>query len=104
MTEARKVFEALLIMNGPSARYPASQKSGLSEDAVRRVLRQYAPLARLALRVNELLIGLMPGLFSYQIHLVATPTPTVGARLDRTINESTKRVDVVAASGAVPAR
>jgi hypothetical protein len=57
--------------------------------------------ARAAGRVNELLIRLAPGLFAYQIFMVATPTPTVEALLDNSIWESTKRADAVAAaSGA----
>jgi glycosyltransferase involved in cell wall biosynthesis len=60
-------------------------------------------LARAAMRANELLIRLMPGLFAYQIFMVATPTPTVDALLDNSIDESTKRAGVLA-SGAVPAR
>src|SRR6185295_16538492 len=57
-------------------------------------------LARAAMRANELLIRLAPGLFAYQIFMEATPTPTVEALLDNSIRESTKRADVLAASGA----
>ena len=61
-------------------------------------------LARAAMRVNELLIRLAPGLFAYQIFMEATPTPTVEALLDNSIRESTKRADVLAASGVERAR
>jgi glycosyltransferase involved in cell wall biosynthesis len=56
-------------------------------------------LARAAVRLNELLIRVAPGLFAYQIFMDATPTPTVEALLDTSISESTKRADVLAASG-----
>jgi glycosyltransferase involved in cell wall biosynthesis len=58
-------------------------------------------LSRAAVRLNELLIRLAPGLFAYQIFLVATPTPTVEALLDNSISESTKRADVLAAASGV---
>jgi hypothetical protein len=61
-------------------------------------------LARMAMRANELLIAVLPGVFSYQIFMVVTPTPTVDALLDNSIDEGTKRADVLAASGAVPTR
>jgi len=61
-------------------------------------------LARLATRVNDLLIAALPGVFAYQIFMVATPTPTVDALLDNSIDESAKRAGVLAASGAVPGR
>jgi hypothetical protein len=57
-------------------------------------------LARAAMRVNELLIRVAPGLFSYQIFMVATPRPTVEALLDNSISESTKRADVLAAAAS----
>jgi glycosyltransferase involved in cell wall biosynthesis len=57
--------------------------------------------ARAAGRLNELLIRLAPGLFAYQIFMVATPTPTVEALLDNAIRESTKRADVLAAASGV---
>jgi SAM-dependent methyltransferase len=41
-------------------------------------------------RLNTFLIRLMKGLFSYQIFLVATPTPTVDALLDETIGSSSR--------------
>ena len=61
-------------------------------------------LARAVLRANELLIRVLPGLFAYQIFMIATPTPTVEALLDTSIDESTKRASALAASGALPAR
>jgi len=61
-------------------------------------------LARAAMRVNQLLIRLAPGLFAYQVFMEATPTPTVDALLDNSISESSKRADVLAASGVERAR
>jgi glycosyltransferase involved in cell wall biosynthesis len=61
-------------------------------------------LARLALRVNELLIRVLPGLFAYQIFMEVTPTPTVDALLDNSIDEGARRADDLAASGVVSAR
>jgi glycosyltransferase involved in cell wall biosynthesis len=58
------------------------------------------PLARAAVRVNDWLIRLVPGLFSYQIFIVATATPTVEALLDRSIAESGRRADALAGAGA----
>ena len=58
------------------------------------------PVSRAALRVNALLIRLMPGLFAYQIFMVVTPTPTVGALLDRSMTESTRRAGALAGAAA----
>jgi glycosyltransferase involved in cell wall biosynthesis len=55
-------------------------------------------ISRAALRINEWLIRLLPGLFAYQVFMVATPTPTVEALLDRSMNESTRRADALAAT------
>ena len=57
-------------------------------------------LARAAMRVNDLLIRLMPGLFAYQVFMVATPTPTVDALLDRSMDASSTRAEALAAAGA----
>src|SRR6185295_9645367 len=57
-------------------------------------------ISRVAMRINELLIRLLPGLFAYQVFMVATPTPTVEALLDRSMNESTRRADALAATAA----
>ena len=53
-------------------------------------------LARMAMRANDLLITVLPGLFSYQIFMVVTPTPTVDALLDASIDETMKKVDALA--------
>ncbi len=58
------------------------------------------PLARLALRFNELLIRALPGLFAYQIFMVAVPLPTVDALLDQSMDESSKRADALAGAAA----
>ena len=56
-------------------------------------------LARAAMRVNDLLIRLLPGLFAYQVFMVVTPTPTVEALLDRSMDASSTRADALAAAG-----
>ena len=61
-------------------------------------------LARMAMRADELLIKMLPGLFSYQIFMVVAPMPTVDALLDNSIDEGTKRAGELAAAGAVPTR
>jgi glycosyltransferase involved in cell wall biosynthesis len=50
-------------------------------------------LARALLTLNQWLIRLLPGVFSYQIYLVATPQPTVDALLDDSIDASRRRAD-----------
>lgn len=57
-------------------------------------------LARAMVRVNEFLIRLAPGFFSYQMFMVATPSATVEALLDHAIQESTRRTDDLARAGA----
>jgi glycosyltransferase involved in cell wall biosynthesis len=52
-------------------------------------------------RLNAFLIRIASGLFSYQIFIVATPTPTVETLLDRSITESAKRADALAGAGSV---
>ena len=52
------------------------------------------------MRINELLIRLLPGLFAYQVFMVAAPTPTVEALLDSSMRESTKRADALAGTAA----
>ena len=58
-------------------------------------------LSRVLLRLNAILIRVAPGLFSYQIFAVMTPSPTVDALLDRSISESAKRGDALAATGTM---
>lgn len=53
-------------------------------------------LARLMMGINNALIGLARGMFSYQIFMVVTPLPTVEALLDQSIIESTNRATVLA--------
>jgi SAM-dependent methyltransferase len=48
-------------------------------------------ISRGLVRLNRVLIRLSRGLFSYQILVVASPRPTVGALLDRTIESSAVR-------------
>jgi hypothetical protein len=57
-------------------------------------------VARAAMRVNELLIRLLPGLFAYQVFMVVTPTPTVEALLDNSILESTRRAKALTGAAA----
>jgi 2-polyprenyl-3-methyl-5-hydroxy-6-metoxy-1,4-benzoquinol methylase len=54
-------------------------------------------LARALLTLNQWLIRVLPGVFSYQIYLVATPQPTVDALLDDSIDASRRRADAHAA-------
>jgi SAM-dependent methyltransferase len=49
------------------------------------------PISRGLVRLNRVMIRLSRGLFSYQILVVASPRPTVGALLDRTIESSAER-------------
>lgn len=53
-------------------------------------------LGRAAVRVNDWLIGLAPGLFAYQMFMVAIPTPTVEALLDASLSESSRKADALA--------
>lgn len=48
-------------------------------------------LSRLLIGLNELLIRIAPGLFSYQIFMIAAPSPTVDALLDNTLGASAQR-------------
>jgi len=57
-------------------------------------------VSRAAMRINELLIRLWPGLFAYQVFMVATPMPTVEALLDRSMHASTTRAAALAGSAA----
>ena len=56
--------------------------------------------ARVLTTINDFLIRLAPALFSYQIFMVVTPTPTVEALLDHSISESTRRARAVTGLGA----
>jgi glycosyltransferase involved in cell wall biosynthesis len=49
------------------------------------------PFARALVKLNQSLIRISKGLFSYQILVVASPKPTVDALLDRTIEKSAER-------------
>jgi glycosyltransferase involved in cell wall biosynthesis len=51
---------------------------------------------RFFVRLNDLLIRLSKGFFAYQIFLVATPTPTVDALLDDSIEGSSARAAALA--------
>jgi glycosyltransferase involved in cell wall biosynthesis len=64
------------------------------------------PLAMALVRLNQLLIRISKGLFSYQILVVASPKPTVDALLDRTIETSAERSRdaMLRESTATPAR
>jgi glycosyltransferase involved in cell wall biosynthesis len=55
-------------------------------------------IARAALRINELLIRLMPGVFAYQVFMEVVPTPSVEALLDSSMTEGTRRADALAIS------
>jgi len=57
--------------------------------------------ARFITSLNDVLIRVAPGLFSYQVFMVATPTPTVETLLDNSITESAKRADALAGAGSV---
>lgn len=59
-------------------------------------------LSTALLRANDLLMGLSRGFFAYQIFMVAVPTPTVGALLDNSIEESGRKAAAV--GYAQPAR
>ncbi len=50
-----------------------------------------ASLAALLLRVNQVLIALAPGLFSYQIFALAKPIPSISWLLDQTNDYSSQR-------------
>lgn len=60
----------------------------------------YNGVSRAALRINEWLITLLPGLFAYQVFMEATPTATVEALLDTSMTESTRRAGVLAVAAA----
>ncbi len=53
-------------------------------------------LSRFLMRLNRLLIRFSPGLFSYQIFMVASPTPTVEALLDRSLTAPDERPGALA--------
>lgn len=57
-------------------------------------------LARALLKMNEWMIRILPGLFSYQIYMVATPLPTVDALLDNSIEASRRRANAHEAESA----
>lgn len=57
-------------------------------------------LSRALLAVNALLVRLLPGLFSYQIFIVAEPRPTVGHLLEHAFQASERRSR---AAGETPA-
>ena len=57
-------------------------------------------LGRAATRVNDLLIRLAPGLFAYQVFMIAVPTPTVSALLDASLTESSRKADAFAGAAA----
>jgi len=57
-------------------------------------------LARLATRVNDLLIRISRGLFSYQVFMIAVPTPTVDALLDASMTEGSRKADALAEAAA----
>jgi hypothetical protein len=44
--------------------------------------------------LNQLLIGISRGFFSFQIMIVASPTPTIDALLERTVESSASRAAV----------
>ena len=52
-------------------------------------------LGRALVSLNSLLIRLWKGLFSYQVFMVASPLPTVGALLEDSIAGSTPKADAV---------
>ena len=52
-------------------------------------------LGRSMVAINAILGKLFKGLFSYQILMVAEPRPTVGHLLERTLHESTNRVNAI---------
>ena len=52
-------------------------------------------MSRALIRLNTLLIRCLPGLFSYQILLIATPRPTVEALLDDSIADSAHKAAVL---------
>ena len=51
--------------------------------------------SRFLLKVNELCLRIFPTLFSYQILMVATPTPSLELLLQRAIDESATRADAL---------
>jgi glycosyltransferase involved in cell wall biosynthesis len=53
-------------------------------------------VGRAAVRLNDFLIRIAPGLFAYQVFMVAVPTPTVEALLDASLSESSKKADALA--------
>ena len=57
-------------------------------------------LGRAATRINDALIRLLPGLFAYQVFMVAVPTPTVDALLDASMTESSRKSDALAGAAA----
>jgi SAM-dependent methyltransferase len=60
-------------------------------------------LGRAATRVNDLLIRVSRGLFAYQVFMIAVPTPTVDALLDRSLTESSRKADALAEPDAAAA-
>ena len=56
-------------------------------------------LARAATRVNDC-YSLARGLFAYQVFMVAVPTPTVDALLNRSISEGVRRGSALAGVAA----
>lgn len=51
--------------------------------------------SKVLLSINEFLIHVSKGLFSYQIFMVATPTPTVEAILANSINTSRRKAQEI---------
>ena len=54
-------------------------------------------LTRFLLAINSALIGINPGLFSYQIFVIAEPTPSLEILLQRAVDESVVREKSIAA-------
>jgi 2-polyprenyl-3-methyl-5-hydroxy-6-metoxy-1,4-benzoquinol methylase len=57
-------------------------------------------LGRAAMRINAAFIRVLPGLFSYQVFMVAVPTPTVDALLDASLAESSRKSAELAGAAA----
>jgi glycosyltransferase involved in cell wall biosynthesis len=75
------------------------RQSGFKIETIRGIPAPY-PLAigrnftgRFLLRLNSMLIRMMPGLFSYQIFIKATPLPTVAQLLERADEKARQRLE-----------
>jgi glycosyltransferase involved in cell wall biosynthesis len=85
----KKLFEQCSFKVERVAGIPAPLPKALGLNRVSRAL----------LRLNELLIRFSKGLFAYQIFLVATPTPSVDALLNESIESGRAKAEALMSAG-----